>query len=70
MAMYLQLYLNDTSEYIVNSYKPIKEINVKNFMYERVDINMNKIAMAWMLDSKNNFVWHNDTIHQQRRIVR
>lgn len=59
MAKYLQIYLSREEQYIVNSYNSKKEINVSNYMYNKLDINMNKVAMAWMIDSKNNFVWHN-----------
>ena len=59
MAEYLQIYLNYENQYSLSTYNPIKEINVSNYMYNKLDINMDKIAMAWMIDSKNNFVWHN-----------
>lgn len=28
-------------------------------MYNKLGINMDKVGMAWMIDSENNFVWHN-----------
>ncbi len=59
MAKYLQIYLNGEEQYIISSYNPRREINVSNYMYNKLDINMDKVAMAWMIDSKNNFVWHN-----------
>ena len=59
MAEYLKIYLNNENQYSLNTYNPKKEINVSDYMYNRLDININKIAMAWMIDSKNNFVWHN-----------
>ena len=59
MAEYLKIYLNNENQYLLNTYNPKKEINVSDYMYNRLDININKIAMAWMIDSKNNFVWHN-----------
>ena len=59
MAKYLQIYLNNENQYAISTYNPIKEINVSNYMYNKLDINIDKIAMAWMIDSKNNFVWHN-----------
>lgn len=59
MAEYLQIYLNSEEKYIASTYNPKKEINVSNYMYNKLDINMEKVAMAWMIDSKNNIVWHN-----------
>lgn len=59
MAKYLQIYLNSEEQYVLSSYNSKKEININNYMYNKLDINMNKVAMAWIVDSKNNFVWHN-----------
>ncbi len=59
MAEYLKIYLNNENQNSINTYNPRKEINVSNYMYNKLDININKIAMTWMIDSKNNFVWHN-----------
>ena len=59
MAKYLQIYLNSDEKYIVNTYTPKKEIHVDNYMYNKLDINIDEVAMAWMIDSENNFVWHN-----------
>ena len=59
MAEYLKIYLNNENQYSIDTYNSRKEINVSNYMYNKLDINTDKIAMAWMIDSKNNFVWHN-----------
>lgn len=59
MAEYLEIYLKSDEEYITNLYNPIKEVTIKNYMYDKLDININKVAMSWMIDTKNNFVWHN-----------
>lgn len=59
MAEYLQMYLNSDEQYVVNTYAPKKEIHVDNYMYNKLGINMDKVGMAWMIDSENNFVWHN-----------
>lgn len=59
MAKYLQIYLNNENQYSISTYNSRKEINVSNYMYNKLDINTDKIAMVWMIDSKNNFVWHN-----------
>ena len=59
MAEYLQMYLNSDEQYVINTYAPKKEIHVDNYMYNKLGINMDKVGMAWMIDSENNFVWHN-----------
>lgn len=52
-------YLNSDEQYVVNTYAPKKEIHADNYMYNKLGINMDKVGMAWMIDSENNFVWHN-----------
>ena len=59
MATYLNIYLQSDNDYIVNTYKPDKKIEINDYMYNKLDISLNEVGMAWIIDSKNNFVWHN-----------
>ncbi|MDO5569709.1 MAG: serine hydrolase domain-containing protein [bacterium] len=59
MSNYLNLYLESEESYITNTYIPIKDIKSNNYMYDKLDINMDKIAMTWMIDTENKFIWHN-----------
>ncbi|MDV4152282.1 serine hydrolase domain-containing protein [Clostridium sp. AL.422] len=59
MAKYLDLYMASNTDYINNTSKEFKAINSNNFMYEKMNINMDKIGMAWIIDTKNNIIWHN-----------
>lgn len=59
MAKYLELYMNSDTDYINNTSKELKEINANNFMYEKMNIKMDKIGMAWIIDTKNDIIWHN-----------
>ena len=59
MADYLNIYLNFEKSYEEKTYQPTKNINVNNYMYDKLNINMDKVGMAWMIDSHNGFVWHN-----------
>jgi CubicO group peptidase (beta-lactamase class C family) len=59
MADYLNLYLSDGLPYIQNSYRQIKELNVSGGMNEQFNINIDGIGMTWIVDNKNDIVWHN-----------
>lgn len=39
--------------------KPLRAISQKNASYEALGINIDKIGMAWILDEKNGYMWHN-----------
>lgn len=59
MSKYLEFYMNFNTDYINNTSKELKEIYANNFMYEKMNINMDKIGMAWIIDEKNDIIWHN-----------
>lgn len=59
MANYLALYLNSNEDYVNNTTQELKEINANNDMYEKLNIRMDKIGMAWMIDTENDMIWHN-----------
>ena len=59
MTKYLELYIDSNKDYILNTIKELKEINANNFMYEKMNINLDNIGMAWIIDRKNNIIWHN-----------
>ena len=37
----------------------LKSINASTEMYKTMGIHMDEIGMSWILDSKNNIIWHN-----------
>lgn len=59
MAQYLKYYMNDEDDYISNTYAERKSINANNSMYEKMNIRMDKIGMTWLIDEKNDIIWHN-----------
>lgn len=59
MSKYLKLNLETKEEYIVNTHKTLRDINSNNYLYEKMNIKMNEIGMAWIIDLKNNITWHN-----------
>ncbi len=59
MAKYLNVFLSDGLEYASDTYAKIKDINANNKTYEKMNIRLDGVGMTWMLDDKNDIVWHN-----------
>lgn len=59
MAKYLSIYMTEILDYSANTVAKLKDINANNATYERMNIRMDSVGMTWMLDDKNNIVWHN-----------
>lgn len=59
MAIYLQLYMNNTISYLPMTYFKIKDINANQAAYEAMNIRMDSVGMTWMLDNRNDIIWHN-----------
>ncbi len=59
MTKYVELYLNSDKRYVAKTYEPQSHIDASNFIYKKLGINMDEIGMTWIIDSKNDFVWHN-----------
>lgn len=58
MLSYAQMQLDSTS-YFNECHKSLEEINASSKKYKTMDINMDEIGMAWLIDKENNIVWHN-----------
>ncbi|MCM1195068.1 MAG: beta-lactamase family protein [Firmicutes bacterium] len=59
MANYLNVYMTDRLAYASDTYAAIKDIDVSNEAYEKLNIRTDAVGMTWMLDDKNGIVWHN-----------
>jgi CubicO group peptidase (beta-lactamase class C family) len=59
MAAYLNIYLNDTVTYASQTYTEIKAVNVSAGMNEKFNVRVDSIGYTWILDNKNDIVWHN-----------
>lgn len=59
MASYLNFYLTEQIDYSVKTYAKIKEINANTEVYEKMNIRMDSAGMTWIIDDKNNIIWHN-----------
>jgi len=57
MLLYADLQMNDVN--FSQMHEPLKSEMQTPAQYEMLDINMDQIAMSWILDNKNGFIWHN-----------
>lgn len=58
MLLYAQIQLENKS-YFSDCCKSLKVINASTEMYKTMGIHMNEIGMAWLIDNKNDIIWHN-----------
>ena len=58
MLSYAQMQL-DGSHGFDRCHDLICDINASSESYKKMGINMDGIAMAWIIDSENGFIWHN-----------
>lgn len=58
MLSYAKLQM-DGFEYIEKTHTTLSKINATTDTYSKMDIRMDEIGMAWLIDTKNDFIWHN-----------
>lgn len=58
MLAYAQLQL-DRYEYFADCQESLEEINANSKQNKMMDINMDEIGMAWIMDKENGIIWHN-----------
>lgn len=59
MAKYVSLYFENSSTYYQKAIVPLATINANTDNNIRFGIRMDKAACCWIIDSQNDFVWHN-----------
>ena len=59
MLKYAQMQMEGLPEYLSGTHGPLAEINATSAAYAKMNIRMDSIGAAWMIDSENNIVWHN-----------
>jgi len=58
MLIYLSLQLKE-KDYLKRCHESLKTINASSASYEAIGIRMDEIGMAWIIDRKNQIIWHN-----------
>ena len=59
MSKYLETLITSEEEYVINVAEPLKDINIENEIYNMFDVNIDSVGMTWIVDNKNNVIWHN-----------
>lgn len=59
MSKYLETLITSDENYVINVAEPLTDINVENEIYNMRDVNIDSVGMTWMIDNKNNIIWHN-----------
>ena len=59
MSKYLETLITSDENYVINVAEPLKDINIENEIYNMFDVNIDSVGMTWIVDNKNNVIWHN-----------
>lgn len=59
MIAYAKMNIEESNEDLVMAHKELKEYGVPVKQAESVGMHMNALAMTWVIDKKNNTLWHN-----------
>ncbi len=59
MLKYIELQISEDIPYISHTHETLAYINGTTKQYEKMDIRMDQAGMGWMIDQKNNIIWHN-----------
>ena len=59
MSKYLETLITSDENYVIKTQEPLKDVNVVNEIYDMFDVNVDSVGMTWMIDNKNNIIWHN-----------
>lgn len=58
-ADYMKFLMESEEPYVRNAFQILQPVDYHNTMYEKMNIEMNELAMTWIHDSKNSIYWHN-----------
>lgn len=59
MASYAQIQLDSTYGCMSDTHRVLEDIDATNIFNRKMDINLDAIGAAWVIDRKNNIIWHN-----------
>lgn len=59
MMQYIELQISDDIPYLSQGHEMIAEINETTKQYEKMNIRMDGVGLGWMIDLKNDIIWHN-----------
>lgn len=59
MIKYVQIHMTENLEYLSIAHRALIEVNASDGNYEKLGIQIDAVGMGWMIDDKNNIIWHN-----------
>lgn len=59
MMQYIKLQMSGDIPYLTQGHEIVAEINATTKQNEKMDIRMDEAGIGWVIDSKNNIIWHN-----------
>lgn len=59
MLQYIKLQISGDIPYLSQGHEILAEINATTKQYEKMDIRMDGAGIGWMIDTKNDIIWHN-----------
>lgn len=59
MMQYIELQMSGDIPYLSHGHEIVAEVNATTKQYEKMNIRMDGVGIGWMIDSKNNIIWHN-----------
>ena len=59
MLKYTELQISGVIPYISNTHEALAQVNATTKRYIKMNIRMDQVGIGWMIDLKNNIIWHN-----------
>jgi CubicO group peptidase (beta-lactamase class C family) len=59
MLKYAQMQLDGKLEYSLSAHHGLTKANVESEMSTKINIHIDSVGAAWMIDKKNDIIWHN-----------
>ena len=59
MMKYVQMHMYEEPSYLSMAHEALAEVNASTAMHAKMDIHTDAVGIGWMIDQKNEIVWHN-----------
>ncbi|MFX3661543.1 MAG: serine hydrolase domain-containing protein [Ectobacillus sp.] len=59
MLQYVQIQMRETPDYLSIAHEALADVNATTARYEKMGIHIDAVGVGWMIDKKNNIIWHN-----------
>jgi CubicO group peptidase (beta-lactamase class C family) len=59
MLKYAQLQMNEMPEYLSDTHETLAKVNATSESNAKMNIHMDSMGAAWIIDTGNNIIWHN-----------